>query len=46
MCHYLFDSADDFIAGFLPHAAQLQGDIPNYTDIKPVIQFNRILISR
>ena len=46
MCHFLFDSIEDFMAAFVPHAARLQGDIPNYTDIKPVSQFNEVLISR
>ena len=46
MCHFLFDSVEDFMAAFMPHAEKLQGDMPNYTDIKPVIQFNEVLISR
>ena len=46
MCHFLFDSADDFMAAFIPHAAVLQGDMGNYTDIEPVIQINEVLISR
>jgi uncharacterized protein (TIGR02118 family) len=46
ICHFLFDSAQDFVAAFLPHAELLQGDIANYTDIEPVIQFNEVLISR
>lgn len=46
MCHFLFDSAESFLAAFLPHAATLQGDIPNYTDIEPIIQVNEVLISR
>jgi len=46
MCHFLFDSLEDFIAAFTPHAGVLQGDMPNYTDIEPVIQFNEVLISR
>lgn len=45
MCHFLFDTADDFMAAFLPHAAELQGDIPSYTDIEPVIQFSEVAIS-
>lgn len=36
------ESAQDFVAAFLPIADQLQGDIPNYTDIEPVIQFSEI----
>ncbi|MBU0622277.1 MAG: EthD family reductase [Gammaproteobacteria bacterium] len=46
MCHYLFDTADDFMAAFMPHAAELQGDMPNYTDIAPVIQVSAVAISR
>src|SRR5580765_5799158 len=46
MCHFLFDSIEDFMAAFAPHAVRLQGDMPNYTNIKPVIQFNEVLISR
>ncbi|WP_163097632.1 EthD family reductase [Acidithiobacillus ferrianus] len=46
MCHFLFNSVEDFLAAFLPNAAVLQGDMPNYTDIEPVIQFNEVLISR
>lgn len=45
MCHFLFDSVEDFMAAFLPHAAVLQGDIPNYTDIEPVIQISEVLLS-
>lgn len=44
MCHITFDSADDFIAVFMPNAAVLQGDMPNYTDIEPVIQFSEVAI--
>lgn len=36
----------NFMAAFTPHAAVLQGDMPNYTDIEPVIQINEVLISR
>lgn len=46
MCHYSFDSVENFMAAFAPHAAVLQGDIPNYTDVASVIQFNEILMSR
>ncbi|MDD5277317.1 MAG: EthD family reductase [Methylovulum sp.] len=45
MCHFLFDSVDDFMAAFTPHAEKLQGDIANYTDIEPVIQVNEVLLS-
>ena len=46
MCHFLFESPEAFMAAFTPHAPALQGDIPNYTDVTPVIQFSEVLISR
>jgi uncharacterized protein (TIGR02118 family) len=46
MCHFLFESIEAFMAAFMPHAQMLQGDMPNYTDVAPVIQFNEVLISR
>lgn len=46
MCHFSFVSADAFMAAFMPHAPELQGDIPNYTDVAPVIQINEVLISK
>ena len=45
LCHFLFESVEAFMAAFLPHAPELQGDIPNYTDVTPVIQINEVLIS-
>jgi uncharacterized protein (TIGR02118 family) len=42
MCHYLFDSAEEFVAAFQQHATLLQGDIPNYTDLHAVIQFSAV----
>jgi uncharacterized protein (TIGR02118 family) len=46
MCHFLFDTADQFLEAFMPHVAELQGDMPNYTDIEPTIQLNEVLIAR
>lgn len=46
MCHFLFDSADDFMAAFMPHAEKLQGDIANYTDIEPMIQISEVLVAQ
>ena len=46
MCHYLFDSVDDFMAAFLPHAAELKGDMPSYTDIETVIQVSEVAITQ
>jgi uncharacterized protein (TIGR02118 family) len=46
MCHFTCDSAEVFNEAFLPHAAALMGDIPNYTDIEPVIQISEIRLSQ
>jgi uncharacterized protein (TIGR02118 family) len=46
MCQYYFDSVDDFMAAFGPHAEKLQADIVNYTDIEPIIQINEVQISK
>jgi uncharacterized protein (TIGR02118 family) len=45
MCHYTFDTAEDFVAAFMPHAAVLQADIANYTNIAPVVQFSVVEIA-
>ena len=36
------ESMEAFTAAFMPVAGQLQGDIPKYTDIDPVIQVSEI----
>ena len=46
MCQYLFDSLEDFLAAFNPHAAFLQGDMVKYTDIEPTIQMSAVEITR
>ncbi len=42
MCYLSFDSVDAFQGAFGPHAEAIMGDIPNYTDIEPVIQVNEV----
>ena len=46
MCHYYFDSLENFMAAFLPHAEELQRDIANYTNIQPIIQINEVEIKK
>ncbi len=46
MCHYYFDTLENFLAAFMPHAAELQGDIANYTNIQPIIQINEVEITK
>ena len=42
LCHLRFDSVDAFQKAFGPHAAEITGDIPNYTNVQPVIQISDI----
>ena len=37
-----FDSVEDFQSFFGPHAEAIMGDIPNYTNIEPVIQVSQV----
>ncbi|MEC4677345.1 MAG: EthD family reductase [Nitrospirota bacterium] len=46
MCHYYFDSLEDFMVAFMPHAETLQGDIKNYTNIEPIIQISEVEIRK
>ena len=46
MCHYYFDTLEEFLQAFESHAEELQGDIKNYTDLEPIIQINEVEISK
>jgi uncharacterized protein (TIGR02118 family) len=45
MGHLYLDSAAAFEAAFAPHASAIMGDIPNYTDVQPVIQISEVKIA-
>ena len=42
MGHLLFDSIADFQGSFGPHAQEIVGDIPNYTNTQPIIQISEV----
>ena len=42
-CHMQFESIDAFMAIWAQVGEQLGSDIPNYTDVQPVIQFSEPL---
>ena len=44
MCHVYCDSLASFQAGFGPHAAEIMADIPNYTDVSPVVQISEVVV--
>ena len=42
--HLVFDSVEAFQSGFAPHASEILGDIPNYTNTQPVLQVSQITL--
>ena len=42
ICNLHFDSVEAFQAAFGPHAAEIMGDIANYTDVQPVVQISEV----
>ena len=46
MCHIFSDSVEAFQKGFGPHAKEIMGDIPNYTDIAPVMQISEVVVEK
>ncbi|HEV2730326.1 MAG TPA: EthD family reductase [Terriglobales bacterium] len=38
------NSAEEFSSAMAQHGAQIMGDIPNYTNIEPLIQIDEVLI--
>lgn len=43
--HLFFQSVAAFEAAFNPHADEILGDIPNYTNVQPLIQIGEVLIN-
>lgn len=44
MGHLYFDSVEAFQDAFAPHADTILGDVPNYTNVQPLIQISRVRI--
>jgi uncharacterized protein (TIGR02118 family) len=44
-CQFYFDSIDAFAEARATAAAELTADIPKYTDVAPLIQFNDVKLS-
>jgi uncharacterized protein (TIGR02118 family) len=45
ICAFTFETVEAFTAAVMPHYKELQADIPNYTDIEPVVQISEIRIA-
>ncbi len=46
MCHLYADSVEGFQAAFAPHAKEILADIPNYTDLAPVMQVSEVVVGQ
>jgi uncharacterized protein (TIGR02118 family) len=46
MGHIFCDSVATFQAGMGPHMQNIMGDIPNYTDLAPVIQISELVVGQ
>lgn len=44
ICCFVCDSREAYEAAFLPHMAELQADIPNYTDAEQVVLISEVEI--
>lgn len=43
MCHIFSPSLEAFQAAFAPHAEEIMGDVANYTDKTPILQFSEVI---
>lgn len=46
MCHIVSDSIALFETGMARHGAEIFADIPNFTDLVPVIQVSDVVVGR
>jgi uncharacterized protein (TIGR02118 family) len=44
MYHIFCESVEAFQAGLGPHAQEIMADIPNYTNLSPVIQISEVVV--
>jgi len=44
MGNLYFDTMDSFQNSFGPNAAQIMADVPNYTNIEPVVQLSKAMV--
>src|ERR1700755_916693 len=45
-CSFICDSLEGYQAASREHSAEIRGDLANYTDIVPVIQFSEVVVER
>ena len=43
-CHLLCDSIEVYKTSFGPHAQEILGDIPHFTDVTPIVQISEVVV--
>jgi uncharacterized protein (TIGR02118 family) len=46
ICSFVCESREAYEAAFIPHMAELQADMPNYTDVEQIVVISDIVINR
>ena len=44
MCHIHCESVEAFQSAFGPHATGILADLPNYTDLTPILQVSEVVV--
>lgn len=44
MGHLYFESVEQFQNAFGPNADKIMGDVPNYTNIEPIMQISEVMV--
>ena len=43
ICSFEFDSKESFLAAFEPHWPVIEADVPNYTNLEPILEYYQIV---
>ena len=46
MCHFEFDTVENYRAALAPRADEVRGDLKNYTNVAPTIQFSDVIFDQ
>jgi uncharacterized protein (TIGR02118 family) len=46
MCHCAFDTIENYRAALQPRADEIRGDLANYTNVVPAVQFSDVLVDQ
>lgn len=46
MCAFICGSTESYLAAIQKHAAEIRGDLANYTDIIPMVQISEVIVER